>query len=451
MIANPADDDRAALRADTADWRSAVPRRRYLIALGGFAALLAFAGGFVGWGVLAPLSGAVIAQGVVQASGQNQIVDHLEGGIVEQIHAKEGDHVEQGQTLITLETVQITTELNRILSALILRRAEHLRAQAERDDKPTLLFPQQLRQQARDQGLEEDLDEQVAEFVNRLARHNSQLDVIARRIDAMSEQISSLRAQEAAETEKRDILVAELADKEKLLERGLTEINEVYALRRARVDSAGQLGAVAATIAERRASIAGLEQERQSLIASRQETAATRINELRGEINDLREQLQARRDTLSRAKIRAPIAGTIVSLSKNTVGSVIGAGEVIAEILPQESESIVEARVNPIDADVIHVGQKARLRLVALNMRVTPELPASVSYMSADRLIDQATGEPFYIARLTADVDTAGDISGTALQPGMPIEVLIATEPRTFASYLIQPLTDSFNRAFREE
>ena len=437
--------------SNPADWRRKFPRSQFKPAMIGICALVLFVGSFGVWATMAPLSGAVIAPGVVQVSGQNQIVDHLEGGIVKTIHVGEGDRVTEGDRLISLQTVRIETDLNRNRSALILAQAEFQRALAERDGVSKLTLPAELQGRADRYGLSSDIEQQVSEFESRLARHTAQLEALARRVDAMEEQIAGLEVQRRAEAEKLEIIVNELTDKEALLEKGLTSRNEVNALRRARVDSTGRIGALQSSIAERRTSIAELEQQRQTIIASRQEEAATRVNALRSTIADLSEQMIARADMLDRAEITAPVSGIVVRMHANTVGGVIRAGEPIVEIVPGDAANIVEARIGPNDADAVHVGQAARLRLVALNTRTTPEVPAIVEYVSADRIVDPVTGEPYYTARLSADEAFIAEKEIPALQTGTPVEAMIVTEDRTFLAYLLRPITDSMARAFREE
>jgi len=291
------------------------------------------------------------------------------------------------------------------------------------------------------------LRQQETEFAARLERHRAQIAAAKQRIKSIGEEIAGIELQKQAETEKIAIIREELADKQSLLDQGLTQRAEVNALRRAQADIQGKIGALAATTAQRKTNIAELNEQISALVATRRETAAAQISELQTRIADLEERMRARANSLARAEIRAPVDGTIVKIVKNTIGGVIRPGEEIAEILPVDVRMRVEAQIVPTDIDNIRIGQQARLRLVALNARSTPEVAAQVAYVSADRLIDATNGQPYFIARLEFE---AGQLSGQ-IYPGMPVEAYISTDERTFLEYLVRPIRDTFARAFREE
>jgi HlyD family secretion protein len=267
----------------------------------------------------------------------------------------------------------------------------------------------------------------------------------------VEEEISGMEIQRSAEEAKLAILREEIAGKAGLLEKGLAQRDEVNALRRAEADSAGRIGSLAATVAQRRATIAELRQEQITREATRRENAAREANEARTRIGDLREQLAAREEALTRTRILSPADGVVVRIAKNTIGGVVRPGETVIELLPSSRELVVDARVAPGDVDAVHVGQVARLRLTALNQRTTPEIGATVAYVSADRLIDTTTGEAYFTARLAMDRGLPDGVAAGQILPGMPVETYIGTGERTFVEYLVRPLADSFAKAFREE
>ena len=135
----------------------------------------------------------------------------------------------------------------------------------------------------------------------------------------------------------------------------------------------------------------------------------------------------------------------------NSVGSVIRPGEQVLELLPTSQHLIIEAHVSPRDIDSVKIGQQARLRFAALNTRTTPEVPGTVSYLSADRQVDQKTGQAYYVARLRIADNLPPQIRPEQIYPGMPVETYVGTGDRTFFEYLARPILDSFSRAFREE
>lgn len=410
-----------------------------------------FVFGFGIWGATVPISGAAVASGVVAASGLNQEINHLEGGLISRILVNEGQRVRAGEVLFELDQTRAESERDRVRNQLLGLRARLARAVAERDELETLRFASELGEEAAELGKTEDLRQQEKEFFNRLDRHRSELAVLAQRRQAILDEIAGLEVQERSEETKLEVIREELEQKKGLLDRGLTPRSQYNALQRAEADSVGRVGSLTANIARRKTALTETETEVLRLEARRREEAASQINNLRLEINDLEEQLRSREDILERISIRAPADGVVVKLHKNTIGSVIRPGETIAEILPTNSDLIIEAKVPPQDIDVVRQDQKANVRFVALNARTTPEVTAIVTYVSADRLVDPDTRAPYFLARLELTDDLPEPLSRDQIYPGMPVDAFIGTGERTFFEYLARPILDSFSRAFREE
>jgi HlyD family secretion protein len=403
------------------------------------------------WAVTAPISGAVVASGVFQAGGQNKVIDHLEGGIIASIPVTEGQLVEAGQVLLAMDTTRVASERNRVNVAMISAMARLVRAEAERDGLRELSFGKKLVALASDAGVLEDLEEQQKEFASRFQRHASEISAIAQRIRAAEEEIAGLEIQNNSEREKLNVIREELNDKRILLAKGLTQRGDYNELRRAEADSLAAAGSIVANMGERRSTIAELRQQAIGIEAKRREAAAAEANELVAKIGDLREQLLSQEDILARSVIRAPDRGIIVKLAKNTVGGVVRPGEMVVELLPTGKALQIEARLHPQDIDRVKIGQKASLRLVALNARTTPEVAGEVTYVAADRYVDPVTHQPYFVARLKFSEELPEGFSMDDIQPGMPVDAFIRTDERTFLQYLVRPIQDSFARAFREE
>lgn len=433
------------------EWRKRLPTAIRWPVIAGLAIVVFFFGGFGFWAATVPISGAAVTAGVVAASGLNQAVDHLEGGLISEILVREGDRVSNGAAMLLLDPTRVAAERDRVRNTLLSLRVREARLIAERDGLETLVFSAALESEAEMLGLEEDLLQQRKEFSNRLERFGSQIQVLDRRADAVREEMEGLRAQQRSEEIKLDVIKEELSQKADLLERGLTPRSQFNALKRQEADSQGRIGSLRATLAQRETALLEIDKQVSQLRATRREEAAAGVNETRLQLGELAEQLRAREDVLQRMVIRAPVDGVVVKLNKNTVGSVVRPGEVIAEILPTGSDLVIETRVAPQDIDVVRPGQLANVRFPALNTRTTPEVPARVSYVSADRLVDADTGASYFSARLELDGDLPEPLTRDQLYPGMPVEAFIRTGERTFLQYLVRPVTDSFNRAFREE
>lgn len=430
---------------------SAEPRTDFRrTALAGYAAIALFIGGFGYWAASAPLGGAVITPGTITATGGNILIQHREGGIVKQLLVHEGDHVRQGEPLVLLDRTAAEADLNRLTRQSMALKASASRLEAERDGLATLAPVAETPPAPFEQDFEKLLGEQQKEFDARLARFRSEQAILAQRVAMHRESAKGLNAQKLAIEEQADIVKKELAIKTNLLDRGLTNRSEYSQLLRSEADLVGQAGALEANLAATNTQIAEAEAQTERATTQRVEEALTKLDDVRTNLADISEQIRAAEAVLTRTTITAPTDGIVVSSTYNSKGSVIAPGEKIMEILPTASGLLVDARLRPNDVDAVHVGQPAKLRLSALNLRLTPEVPATVSEISADRLIDESTHEPYFRARLKIADALPPGVKPEQLYPGTPVEAFISTGDRTFLEYLTRPMLDSFARAFAE-
>ena len=431
-------------------WAAQVPTGTRLLSVTGLVLGVAFLGSFGAWGALAPISGAAVAPGVVAAAGQNLSIQHLEGGIVRKIDVLEGAHVKAGQPLIDLDPTVASAQRDRLNNQIIGLEARAARLSSERDGNGTIAFEPELVEKARAADVTNLLEEQGREFTARLGRHRQEQAIMAARIQALQEQAEGMDAQKQALERQIQVVREEQARKSDLLGKGLTNRSEYTALVRAEADLVGQLGQVVSSLLASKTQIVQTRQEAARLESQRVETAASELNDVRSSLSGATEQLRAAENVLSRSVIRAPADGIIVAKMINTVGSVVRPGETLMQILPTAADLIVEVRIPPQTITSVKNGQEARLRFTSLNARTTPTADATVSYVSADRLTDPQTREPYYTARLKLKEPLPAELSVEEITPGMPVEAYIKTGDRSFFDYLSQPITDSFSRAFRE-
>jgi HlyD family secretion protein len=435
---------------DGSNWAGKVKTSIAKPAIFGVTVIGLFVFGFGSWAANAPLSGAAIAPGVIAASGQNLKVQHFEGGIIKEILVKEGDKVSKGQALLKIDPTLAESNRNRFVKSLVASQARAERLLAERDNAE-FVISDELRKLATENGLENDLREQTSEFNKRRERYLTDARILDQQIAALEEQIGGFNSQVKSTEEQIAVLSDEIKVKRGLLKRQLTNRSEVLRLERNRSELQGRIGGLLASIGEAKSSIIGAKQRQSRLQTERAETAVTALNDVRRQIADTQEQIANAEAIMNRVVVRAPSDGVVVNLSKNTPGSVVRQGEDLVVLLPTGGELIVEARLNPQDIDVVTVGQSANLRFSSLNTRITPEVPATVSYVSADRLVDPSNNEPYYTARLKISDKLPEGLSTEQIFPGMPVETYIETGDRTFFEYIAKPLTDSFERAFKEE
>ena len=441
-------------------WHRGVPRSsRWPIALGA-CVLLVWGVGFGAWAAMAPLEGAVVASGSFVATGQNKQVQHLEGGIIRQMLAKEGDLVEAGQPLLRLDDTAIKAKLR----SLVLRQyrlvamTARLQAEIHSVDKPQL--PEALAEQASDPEVKFILQGQEAQLTARRTTLLAQEEVLKREISGLEETIGGYQAQVDSNKRRLALFDEELKDKTSLLARQLIKKTEVLELQRAQASLSGDLGELLGRVGDAKDRIARADQQIAQLHSAAIEKAVEELRQTESDLDDVKEQIRATRDVVERTEIRAPVRGIVVKLNRHTPGGVVGPGDVILELLPVDDELVIEARVNPTDITHVKGGQDALVRLTALNQRLTPMIGGKVVYVSADTVPAQAprgqidteiSRRDTFIVRVQIDErDARAKIENFRPTPGMPADLYIKTGERTFFNYMMRPVFDSFSRAFRE-
>ncbi|WP_445216934.1 HlyD family type I secretion periplasmic adaptor subunit [Bradyrhizobium sp. Pa8] len=421
------------------------------ITVAGNLLVLCFMLGLGTWASFAPLESAAIASGVVESESSRKTIQHLEGGIVRKILVSDGDIVRGGQTLIELDDTRAGSEMQSLQGQFWDAAARAARLQAEQQRFERIAIPDALEQDSRQSGVAAAaVSAQQFIFQARLQVHESQLAVIRERRRQVEKEIEGLKAQETATGQRVDIVREELDMVVTLVNKGLERRPRLLNLQRELADVEGRRGEIAAQIAragqvisEQQATLFKLESERQNEIAQS-------LREAQNQIFQLRERLLAARDQLSRTEIKAPEDGVITDLRIHTAGGVVGAGAPLMDLVPRQDRLIVTARLRPEDIDVVHPGLNAEVQLVPYNQRRVPRLKGTVVHVSADRLLDKRTDQPYYATRIRID---DGQIVANDIQivPGMPVQVFITTGRGTVALYALRPLLDSFRGAFRED
>lgn len=410
--------------------------------LGGIVVILLGFGGFGTWAATAPLEAAVIAIGKVVAEGRNKVVQHLEGGIIQEILVEDGQTVEKGEPVIILDHTAAKADLERLEARRQILIAIEARSRAEREGAETVDFPNSL------SAPEIEVD-QRSEFTARRQKYRAELAILDQKVAALNEAIGGLKTQ-LEETRHQIELIAEERDVfEGLLAKGHTRKSQVLALKRAEADLKGREGQLTAAIAEAGQQVLEIGEQRERLRNARLEAASTQLSEARLELSDVQQRIRAARHVSDRVVIRAPADGTVINLTQYNPGAVVSSGQVLMEIVPSGTRLIIEARVQPQDIDELRVGQPARLVFSALPHDELPPLLAKVMHISADRLLDERTGEVFYLVTLRAAA-SAAFLETVAIGPGQPVEAFITTAERTFFSYIAEPFLQTMRRAGRE-
>ncbi|MDH4440096.1 MAG: HlyD family type I secretion periplasmic adaptor subunit [Rhizobium sp.] len=437
------------------EWYSDVPRSIGTQTIIGLVLLLVTFGGFGTWALTAPLAAAVIAQGSFVATGQNKILQHLEGGIIEQILVSEGDQVVEGQALVQLDKTAAMAKKRELFLRRMRLEVTASRLTAQFETAQTLDLSKLLEQNRGDADVWEILVSQQLIFRAQRQKLSSEVGLLEQNIRALEFRELGYTRQRDASVRQLDLLREEHKAKQVLLERGVARANEVKAILRAIAEAEGQIGRLEAEIAETQAQRTKGQQEVLRAEGVFREDALEQLQAIQGERDAVREQLREAVNILDRATINSPVSGTIVRIHYHTNGGVIESGKAILEILPAGVPLIIEAQVSRNDIDSVKLGQEATIRLVALNQRTTPVITGDVFYLSADALQQSgnASSAPHdvYLARINIAPSELARVPGFAPTPGMPAEVMIQTNQRTFFNYIAKPVTDSMTRAFSEQ
>ena len=422
------------------------------LAIGAFALVGIFVIGLGIWAIYAPLESAAIAGGAIVAESSRKTIQHLEGGIIGRILVKDGDEVTAGQPLINLDDMR--AQANVLVLQMQLWEAQALEARllAERDGKQAIQFP-------RPSG---PITESNPEFATIIAgqmkifdtRRNfmaSQIDVIQQRKAQTGQEIAGLQSQAAATTKRAAIIKKEVAGVAPLVAKGLQTRVRLLRLEREQAEIDGRSGDIQAKISQAQQSIGESQAMIFKLESDNYSGIAQSLRETQALISQLTERIQAATDILARTVIRAPEAGTVTDLRIHTPGGVVAAGEPLLDLVPRQDRLIVRALVKPEDIDLVRSGLEARVRLLSYKHRRVPPVDGILTYVSADSLVDKETQRPYYTARVRIDEASLHNLPEVEIMPGMPVEVMIKTGEFTVAHYMLRPVLDSFNRAFRED
>jgi epimerase transport system membrane fusion protein len=400
------------------------------------------------WAAIAPLDGAAFALGTVTVKSYKKVVQHLEGGIVADILAQDGDPVESGEPLLILDDTQPKTSLEIVNSQFIALKMKEARLIAERDGSETVSYPTQLALSSANAAQEVEAQNEV--FNARKAANEGRIQILEQRVEQLKSQVVGLEALRTTKEMLAQSFEEELADTQTLLDQGFSEKTQLRQIERNFATSSGEAAELSANIAATEVQIGETQLQILQQLSDFQNEVVAELSEVQTAIKDSEERLTALRDVVSRTIIRAPDSGLVNGMQVHTIGGVIGPGSAIAEIVPESDELIIQASVNPIDIDRVSEGQEARIRFSTFGSRA-PTIFGTLLSLSADALPNEATGASYYLARVQVNPDSLEELGDMALLPGMPAEVYINTGSRTLLQYLFKPLSNALARSFNED
>jgi len=420
-------------------------------ALAGYLVIFLAFGVLGGWSAFARLDSAVVASGTVTLESSKKIIQHFEGGIIAKILVHEGEHVDQGQIVFLLDNTAPRASANAVHNQLDALLAQEARLVAERNGAENVTYPPELADDASQSVIKDAISDQDKEFAERRASLAGQIAIYESRIKQFETQINGITDEKTSTEQQLGFINLELTDLRELLAENLVQKTRVLALERERARLEGVIGRAVADIAKAHNDIGEAHLQIEQLHKKFSEEVNDQILQVRQKIADLREKTTVSQDVLQRIQIRAPRSGTIQNLHVATVGGVIRSGEPLAELIPDEDNLVVNAEVSPTDADAIEAGMEAEVRFSAFHGYTLPLILGHVDTVSHDRIIDEQSKQPYFLARVVVNQNEIPAILRDHIKAGMPVEVMVPTGERTVMNYLVRPLRNRASSAFREK
>jgi len=424
------------------DWKAAV-RLGYLILVGGL-------GSFLLWSGFARLDAAVVASGVVAAESNRKTVQHLEGGIVQDILVRDGAEVRQGDLLIRLDPTRLDAQGDLYKNQLAILRAQEARLLAEFEAREEVTFPDAVNLRAGDAAVASVIADQRRLFQARRDAFTRNTQIADAQFQQVGKEIEQARIDVATAEQTLKQVDLELEALRPLYNRQLVPMTRIAPLERERLRLAGvvESGPVQLAKLQERRDEASL--RRQQVRQDYRQEASTGLVDVRKQLSDVTQQVLLTDEGLRRSEIRSPIDGTVQQMRVFTVGGVIRPGEPILDIAPSRDDLLIQARVAPGDADRVSNGMKVEIRFPSFHYWGGAVVRGAVRSTSRDRIANEQTKDPYFAAEVLVDRSTIPPEIGERLSAGIGAEVVIPTSPRTVAGYLLSPLVDRFHLSMRE-
>ncbi|MCA1454227.1 HlyD family type I secretion periplasmic adaptor subunit [Bradyrhizobium sp. BRP22] len=454
-----------ALVTDGGDWSIASrappsieaphPSTRGAILLG-LIAMAVFIGGFSVWSVSAPLAEAAIANGLIEVEGQRRVIANQEGGSVQELLVRDGDHVRAGQVLMRLNDVQASAAAETARAQRWALLAKLARLDAETAASSDISFPDDLLAAAGGQGFDalraaDAVSGQRALFEARTISLKSQLAVLLDRVDQQLGVIESAEQQQRATRQQLELIRYEAEIKQGLLTKGLATLSAVLALQRSQAGLEGTLGDLSGQIQRARAAIAEARSSMKQIQDQRLQDVSNDTREARNRLNEVEDKLRAAQDVAVRRDVVAPEDGTVLGMRVFNVGAVVKPGDTVMELVPSRDRLVANVKLSPDDIDVVYPGLEAQVRLPAFKQRLVPFVAGRVTFVASDVTADEQTKSNYYKVQILIDRDQLAHLPNVQLTPGMPVEAMVQLGERSFFRYITQPIRDSFHRAFHEQ
>ena len=405
------------------------------------------------WVALAPLHGAAQAPGVVVVDSKRKTIQHLEGGIIQQILVNEGDLVEAGQPVIILESDQTRATVTMLEGQIDVETATMARLKAEKEGLSSIQFPESLTSRAGNPAVAEIIQTETKLFQARLDAFNSQIELLQNQIKQLNAEMKGNTEQLASNGKEIAAIDEQLSANRELLKEGYVTRTMVLDLQRLHAEKTGLRSQLRASIAKGKERELECKLKMTSLKSIRLQEAANDLRNSQSKRFELLDRAKIPKDILDRQIIRAPITGRVVDLKVTTVGGIIASRDPLLDVVPLDDRLIVETKVGVDDISEIQTGQTTEITFTAFKPSTTPTIMGKVTYIAADRLaVKSPLGEtPYYLVYVTPDPESLKAAGDLKLYPGMAAQVSIQTKARTALDYFMSPLITRIKKTFHEK
>jgi HlyD family type I secretion membrane fusion protein len=403
------------------------------------------------WSILFPLDKAAITNGMIVVDSERRVVQHLEGGVIDKILIKEGDVVKKNQVLILLSPTQAIAKKNTAEIRFIELVAKEARLIAERDDSQSIQFPSFLTDSTFQDKVHEVIHSEKGIFNDNASTLQKMLANLDEKIKFLHTQSEDLQAQIDAEAKRYEYAFKEVQAVRSLLGKKFVSETDVWRLEQLALSVKSSLNEHKAELATANQQLAQTQLQITTVKSDRKKETLSDLKKTQEALSEVKETLDAASDILTRITIRSPINGTIVNLQHLSEGGVIKPGELILEVVPQKDTLVIEAQLQTHDIDMVHTGMPAKVQLTAYLSRRVPMVTGTLTHISADALKEERTGQYYYKIKVLIDKHQLDKLKHVKLYPGMPAQVSLIVEQRTFWDYLITPITTSLDKSFTED
>ena len=403
------------------------------------------------WMALAPLAMAVVAPAVVKVDLNRRPVQHLEGGTVREVLVRDGQHVKAGDPVLVLGDMRVEADRNRLDYRVQVERVALARLEAEQKLAPQLRFPDDLLQAARqDPRIEEAMAKESGLFKAQRQSLDGGTALMRTQRERVEQEIAAVKAQIAQAQQSLELQRRDLENNRGLIREGFISPSRISQMEATVIDYGARLEERRGELARADQRLAEIDLKIQSTRNDYVRAASDQLKAAVQRLGEIEQEQRKSDDAARRQVVVAPASGVVIDLKFTSAGAVVGPGEAIADIVPSGTPLMVEARVRPEDIANVNLGQRARVKFTAFKYRNTMMVGGKVNYVSADRLVDRQTGNPYYTALVLADPEAIAAVGDLKLQAGMPAEVYIEGSKQTALQYLVEPITTTLRRAGRQ-